>query len=449
MADQASERRGYRLHQARELLRPLADRSGRRTNRSWGGPGDLEPPPVSTRAQAEKRLRAIIDEVEAVTPWRTYRRRSAAGAWFCSHSSKRRGCSKRTVETVDSQFLRVHIVPFFRVIRRWIASARTTRRGSWCGYGALGRKLRKRSGTSSGTLHSLFEFAVPPPLGGGRIRASRSTYRRSARSADIRFLGDIRSSSPGARAWNTYGRGAGAAGPRALSHCRDDRASSGRAARSALARSGPSMRSSSECVRRSCVESSSRRSLARGVPWCPDGGRASEEALRGTAGGRNAFLRRTTTWSLRHPETGEAAGTARIVDGGSSARAGRAGVRPVRFHDLRHTFGTRVAASGEVSLRTLQEWMGHRDAKTTLIYADYQPAEHESEIVSRAFGAEPGISSRRGSLTRRSGRFAVAPPSPAVLVPARPMESGRRSPRTERRAHQGGRGWLSELRARQ
>ena len=57
----------------------------------------------------------------------------------------------------------------------------------------------------------------------------------------------------------------------------------------------------------------------------------------------------------------------------------------VRFHDLRHTFGTRVAASGEVSLRTLQEWMGHRDAKTTLIYADYQPGEHEAEIVSRAF----------------------------------------------------------------
>jgi integrase len=64
----------------------------------------------------------------------------------------------------------------------------------------------------------------------------------------------------------------------------------------------------------------------------------------------------------------------------------RAGVRSVRFHDLRHTFGTRIAASGEVSLRTLQEWMGHRDAKTTLIYADYQPSEHEAQIVSRAFG---------------------------------------------------------------
>lgn len=64
----------------------------------------------------------------------------------------------------------------------------------------------------------------------------------------------------------------------------------------------------------------------------------------------------------------------------------RAGVRVVRFHDLRHTFGTHVAASGEVSLRTLQEWMGHRDAKTTLIYADYLPDPHEAAIVASAFG---------------------------------------------------------------
>jgi integrase len=47
-------------------------------------------------------------------------------------------------------------------------------------------------------------------------------------------------------------------------------------------------------------------------------------------------------------------------------------VRKLRFHDLRHTFGTRMAAAG-VPMRTLQEWMGHRDLKTTLIYADYAP----------------------------------------------------------------------------
>ena len=62
----------------------------------------------------------------------------------------------------------------------------------------------------------------------------------------------------------------------------------------------------------------------------------------------------------------------------------RAGVRQVRFHDLRHTFGTRMAAAG-VPMRTLQEWMGHRDFKTTLIYADYAPGAHEVELVNGAF----------------------------------------------------------------
>jgi integrase len=61
-------------------------------------------------------------------------------------------------------------------------------------------------------------------------------------------------------------------------------------------------------------------------------------------------------------------------------------VRVVRFHDLRHTFGTRIAASGEVSMRRLQEWMGHRDLKTTLVYAEYQPDAREAEMVERAFG---------------------------------------------------------------
>jgi integrase len=44
----------------------------------------------------------------------------------------------------------------------------------------------------------------------------------------------------------------------------------------------------------------------------------------------------------------------------------RAGVRKVRFHDLRHTFGTRMAAAG-IPIRTLQAWMGHSDIKTTMV----------------------------------------------------------------------------------
>jgi integrase len=61
-----------------------------------------------------------------------------------------------------------------------------------------------------------------------------------------------------------------------------------------------------------------------------------------------------------------------------------AGVREVRFHDLRHTFGTRMAAAG-VPMRTLQEWLGHRDFATTLIYADCQPSAREADLVDDAF----------------------------------------------------------------
>ncbi len=62
-----------------------------------------------------------------------------------------------------------------------------------------------------------------------------------------------------------------------------------------------------------------------------------------------------------------------------------ADVRAVRFHDLRHTFGTRMAASPHVAMRQIQEWMGHRDYRTTLIYADYEPGEDESGMVDRDF----------------------------------------------------------------
>ena len=59
---------------------------------------------------------------------------------------------------------------------------------------------------------------------------------------------------------------------------------------------------------------------------------------------------------------------------------------PVSFHALRHTFGTRMAAVG-VPMRTLQEWMGHRDIETTQRYADYSPSAHESAFVEAAFGS--------------------------------------------------------------
>lgn len=89
-----------------------------------------------------------------------------------------------------------------------------------------------------------------------------------------------------------------------------------------------------------------------------------------------------------HPESGNVLDHSQLVRRFKKALKA-AGVRPVRFNDLRHTFGTRMAASG-VPLRTLQEWMGHRDIKTTQIYADYQPDDRrESELVEQAFSRGP------------------------------------------------------------
>jgi integrase len=62
-----------------------------------------------------------------------------------------------------------------------------------------------------------------------------------------------------------------------------------------------------------------------------------------------------------------------------------AGLRRLKFKELRHTFGTRMAASG-VPMRTLQEYMGHANIQTTLIYAHYAPDAHgERGMVERAF----------------------------------------------------------------
>jgi hypothetical protein len=60
------------------------------------------------------------------------------------------------------------------------------------------------------------------------------------------------------------------------------------------------------------------------------------------------------------------------------------------FHDLRHTFGTRMTAGG-VPLRSLQEWLGHRDLATTQIYADYSPSDREAEMVATAFADQTAV----------------------------------------------------------
>jgi hypothetical protein len=61
----------------------------------------------------------------------------------------------------------------------------------------------------------------------------------------------------------------------------------------------------------------------------------------------------------------------------------------VRFHDLRHTFGTRCAAAG-VPLRTLQAWMGHADIKTTMSTRTMPPARTRRSSSTGSSSRTPG-----------------------------------------------------------
>ncbi len=96
-----------------------------------------------------------------------------------------------------------------------------------------------------------------------------------------------------------------------------------------------------------------------------------------------------------HPHTGNPYDASKLRErfyeamraAGMGERCGREG--GITFHSLRHTFGTRMASVG-VPMRTLQEWMGHRDFTTTLVYADFAPdPAGGAAFVERAFGG-PG-----------------------------------------------------------
>jgi integrase len=67
----------------------------------------------------------------------------------------------------------------------------------------------------------------------------------------------------------------------------------------------------------------------------------------------------------------------------------RAALRPLRFHDLRHTFGTRMIAKADI--RRVQEWMGHADVATTMRYLHYVERPDEVALVADAFAVAPRV----------------------------------------------------------
>jgi integrase len=79
----------------------------------------------------------------------------------------------------------------------------------------------------------------------------------------------------------------------------------------------------------------------------------------------------------------------RPLDGSALRRRYRraqaaAGVRALRFHDLRHTFGSLLAALG-VDVVTIQKAMGHSALSTTSRYLHARPASEQAQAFTAAF----------------------------------------------------------------
>ena len=346
---------------------------GRRVNRKLG-PVRLPGSTIGlTQAQAERQLRRVMAQAPAPPPAELTLEQVAAE--LLAHLEAR-GRSRSHIETVESHF-RVHLLPFFggKALTRIAAGDVERLLARVRGQGRAPKTLKNLLST----LHSTLDLAV-------RRRYIEENPCRFVEppviqpSADIRYLTQAELEEVLQRgipddAWGVLER------PLYLMA-----AMTGLRQGELLALRWQDLDWLAQRVR-------VRRAYVRGEfkgPKSRRGARGVPMAQR--LAGELEHLSQASEFQadedlvFAHPETGGPLDRSKVRKRFQRA-CSRAGVRRVRFHDLRHTFGTRVAASGDVSLRTLQEWMGHRDAKTTLMYADYQPGDREAEIVERAFGS--------------------------------------------------------------
>jgi integrase len=119
-----------------------------------------------------------------------------------------------------------------------------------------------------------------------------------------------------------------------------------------------------------------------------------------------------------HPQTGNPIDRSKVTQRFQDA-CRTAQVRVITFHNLRHTFATRLAASGE-SLRSIQEFLGHADVKTTQIYAHYAPSAQEVARIDAAFEDEPAARTNERSRSNLRSKLSESQDSSDQPTPVDP-----------------------------
>ncbi len=134
-----------------------------------------------------------------------------------------------------------------------------------------------------------------------------------------------------------------------------------------------------------------RASYSDGALTTPKSGKVRSVPLGGDVAAALARLASASRWTADDDLvfSGEFGG---FLDGSAlrrryKAALVRADLRRLRFHDLRHTFGTRMI--GRADILRVKEWMGHANVQTTMRYLHFVPRPDEARLVDEAFALEP------------------------------------------------------------
>jgi integrase len=358
-----------------------------------------------TRKQAEMALRRLMTEVRVVVPEKqmTYREAGDRYLHHLEHVKRRKPSTLQDYRIIHNK----HLVPHFgarpvdRIAARDVAGYIPTKSGGKDGARRDGGLSRKTIVNHLNFAHGVFAFALKHGWCTSNPVAAADRPESEQTDPDIRFLGlaELEALLRVAAARASIGW-EGEDEPDARGHT--DHALYLTAAMTGI-REGELIALRWRDVDWSASVIRVRRNYTRGTWGTPKSKRSSRALpMADRLGGelerhfKRSVYQGDDDLVFCHPQTGEPYDASQLRKrfyaamraAGMQHRCGREG--GITFHSLRHTFGTRMAAAG-VPMRTLQEWMGHRNLATTEIYADYAPdPAYGAAFAEGAFTAKPG-----------------------------------------------------------